>query len=633
VPQGDHLAAFNVAPIAPTRKGYSAYDNKVVSIDTVLDAIMSAWSDRREAAAKKDERRLLRATVAFDANNDGVLDFREFRKLIQRAEIAPSRVEMLSLYEETLARSLSIRKEVVALETVGRGVMSSAGFSADLPDAIDPQAFAEVVARRTRTSPPEFYTPHSKTLSTPTAAGSESFASKSHNRLYAEGAPSAAANSRLATPAAELTSQGLIRLDQNAVVVDKGRGSGAAADPILDAAEIELVVGTLASNFLFSSMSEKERKELVLGMERHESPPNTRLIDQGDSADYFYVLVAGTAEARVRDQSDAPESESVRDMATRLLGASGASKKDVSERRVMIYNAATVESRCFGELALLHSKPRAASIVCMSACIIYALSRRLFRATLRRSSYSLDLANALRKVPIFGGAAGAGAAAGVPDAPAAVHVPTWGGEEAGAAGEDEGGARGEEGGGREVGSGSELLAGSAALAELPASAMQRLSDTFVERSFEDGETLCIEGQPADAMYVLLSGFARVSQAHGGQQMELPGHLTESAVFGERMLSRSGFYTAAVTAVGYLRCAWLSRDVFEAALSESTVEAIYNTTPPTRVEMDSEWAVMGLRRYRLTNAPSTPAASADRKAPSGRRSAKKASGGGKTVSGR
>ena len=60
-------------------------------------------------------------------------------------------------------------------------------------------------------------------------------------------------------------------------------------DPETDADEIARVVDSLARNFLFASLESTERIALVQSMERSEHQPGTRLINQGDLGDYFYV--------------------------------------------------------------------------------------------------------------------------------------------------------------------------------------------------------------------------------------------------------------------------------------------------------------------------------------------------------
>ena len=58
-------------------------------------------------------------------------------------------------------------------------------------------------------------------------------------------------------------------------------------------------------------------------------------------------------------------------------------------------------------------------------------------------------------------------------------------------------------------------------------------------------------------------------------------------------------------MGYLRCAYLSREAMESALQGPSLERLYSCAPLSRQQMNREWAVVGLRRYRLSSPPPTP----------------------------
>ena len=150
---------------------------KLVRLDTVLELAMHAWTARRDEQVAADELQLLTLCRAVDENDDGVLDFNEFKQLVSRAALTTSRDQLIPLYEQALARSHVLRQE--ALDREAARLRTSAGtappskvelkavasgnfanrFKASLPDAVDPAAFAEMVARNTRTAPDGFLDP------------------------------------------------------------------------------------------------------------------------------------------------------------------------------------------------------------------------------------------------------------------------------------------------------------------------------------------------------------------------------------------------------------------------------------------------------------------------------------------
>ena len=217
-----------------------------------------------------------------------------------------------------------------------------------IPDAIDPAAFAEVVAQRTRSVPPGFYAPVVEQQSGPSVEASKngSFV-KWHGSFVKGDSPSM-------------------------------RSDGGAEQAEVVAAEVEAVVTTLASHLLFSSMERESLGELVRQMLRIEQPEGGRLIAQGEHGDYFYVLVSGHADALVSTTGGAG-------------GGAGANEAAGNEIVVASYQSHSIDHRAFGERALLQAVPRQASVVLRTPCILYAMSRRLFRSAQRaRALEELD---------------------------------------------------------------------------------------------------------------------------------------------------------------------------------------------------------------------------------------------------
>jgi cAMP-dependent protein kinase regulator len=101
--------------------------------------------------------------------------------------------------------------------------------------------------------------------------------------------------------------------------------------PVIDktAEEHAEISGAMASNFIFSGLDEDQRGVLVGAMERRAFSAGETIIRQGDDGDYFYLQASGTCHVLVDGQ---------------LV-------------------LTTTAGKSFGELALIHSAPRAASVV------------------------------------------------------------------------------------------------------------------------------------------------------------------------------------------------------------------------------------------------------------------------------
>ena len=114
-----------------------------------------------------DPRKALASLIAGTGNataddGDGALDFNEFKSTVLATACTPSE-ELLPLYEEALAKTKEHRERAVKMEAaprIGSTILSANSRQAlYLPVAVDPTAFAEVVARKTCLSPPDFKLP------------------------------------------------------------------------------------------------------------------------------------------------------------------------------------------------------------------------------------------------------------------------------------------------------------------------------------------------------------------------------------------------------------------------------------------------------------------------------------------
>mmetsp|Transcript_17079 Transcript_17079/g.33429 ORF Transcript_17079/g.33429 Transcript_17079/m.33429 type:complete len:380 (-) Transcript_17079:131-1270(-) len=133
--------------------------------------------------------------------------------------------------------------------------------------------------------------------------------------------------------------------------------------------ERERIERSVEDNFLFATLDNDQRNQVLGAMIEKRASKNKVIIEQGSAGDFFYVLDSGTADVFVNE--------------TKVLSYSGGSS--------------------FGELALMYNCPRAATVKATSDCVLWALDRQTFRHILsvnqsaKRSKYE----DFLKSCPLF----------------------------------------------------------------------------------------------------------------------------------------------------------------------------------------------------------------------------------------
>jgi CRP-like cAMP-binding protein len=119
------------------------------------------------------------------------------------------------------------------------------------------------------------------------------------------------------------------------------------------AASRSFLAEALGAHYLFENLSEIEVDKIIDCMSPLSQGSDTVIIQEGEEGDLFYCLEAGEADALV---------EGVGKVAHYSRGG------------------------CFGELALMYSSPRAASVISRSHCSLWTLDLKTFRSILANSS-------------------------------------------------------------------------------------------------------------------------------------------------------------------------------------------------------------------------------------------------------
>jgi len=90
------------------------------------------------------------------------------------------------------------------------------------------------------------------------------------------------------------------------------------------------------------------------------------------------------------------------------------------------------------------------------------------------------------------------------------------------------------------------------LAELTPTDLQRIAAIASEQGFEDGETVCEQGEPGDEMYIIVSGEVRIVVHNEAQEENEVARRGAGDVVGEMAIISGEPRSATVTAVGEVR---------------------------------------------------------------------------------
>ncbi len=109
------------------------------------------------------------------------------------------------------------------------------------------------------------------------------------------------------------------------------------------AKELTAIKTAIRSNFLFQYLDEQQRNDVFSVMKKVQVSSGHVVITQGDDGDTFFVVESGEFDVWVIKDGSKMDPSDVKKGALKVLTYKG--------------------SACFGELALMHNKPRAASVV------------------------------------------------------------------------------------------------------------------------------------------------------------------------------------------------------------------------------------------------------------------------------
>jgi cAMP-dependent protein kinase regulator len=246
--------------------------------------------------------------------------------------------------------------------------------------------------------------------------------------------------------------------------------------PVFDKseAEVELIKKALKKNFFFDDMLPAELNTFILAFEPFEISKGMAIIYQGEAGDYFYVVSEGVVSFEMNGN---------------IVGMAGAGNS-------------------FGELALLYTCPRAATVYAAAErTSFFRVDQRTFRSMLQKQTKKSE---ALKL---------------------------------------------------------KLLRSVDFLKELDESDIKRLADALTPRTFEEEDVLVRKGEEGDAFYILQEGEMKVSDISVGNSNFDDVILRTGDYFGERALATDEPRAATVTALTEGVAFSIDRMTFEKVLGK------------------------------------------------------------------
>lgn len=133
------------------------------------------------------------------------------------------------------------------------------------------------------------------------------------------------------------------------------------------AEQIQRLRTAVSNNFLFSSLDDDSFQTILNALQEKPIPaPNIKIISQGDSGDFFYVVENGEFEVYIHPSGSVQPGPDGMGSKVATIGPGGG----------------------FGELALMYDAPRAATVVSASkGGLLWQLDRTTFRRILMDSSF------------------------------------------------------------------------------------------------------------------------------------------------------------------------------------------------------------------------------------------------------
>ena len=255
------------------------------------------------------------------------------------------------------------------------------------------------------------------------------------------------------------------------------------------------IAAALKHNFVFSALSERELKTIIDAFEKIDVASGDAVITQGEQGDYFYVIKKGNVHYEVDGKS---------------VGKAKAGQS-------------------FGELALLYTSPRAATVIADEDCVLYRVDQKTFRYIMQ--SQTVQTENAKK----------------------------------------------------------ELLEGVTFLQDLDPSDIEKLITALTPRKFIAGENIVRKGEQGETFYVIQEGKVIVSDISIGKTAYEDQVLGVGEYFGERALITKEPRSANVTGRTKGILLAIDRETFETLIGNLT-QLVLKSQDKRKLVSLSDWKV-------------------------------------------
>ena len=266
------------------------------------------------------------------------------------------------------------------------------------------------------------------------------------------------------------------------------------------ASDVATIASACEGIAIFDSLRAEDRDALFRAMYRLEYAAGEAVVRQGEEGFNFYVVVAGSAAVTVHRDGGERHRE----------GAEGADHHDNSDEEEEEVRTLW-PGDTFGEVALLHSVPRTATVRCgPKATTVWALDRETFKRTLKRGAFQRREAY------------------------------------------------------------ERLLGGVKTLERLDEYDRKRLADAVVPCAFARGHAICVRGRAEGAKFHIIERGECTVELVGGKEIN---RLKPGDYFGEMAALQGAEPTATVVALTGVQTLSLDRDAFVRMLGPDVIDAM------------------------------------------------------------
>lgn len=238
--------------------------------------------------------------------------------------------------------------------------------------------------------------------------------------------------------------------------------------------DVETIKKSIKANFLFEQLSKADLEILVQAFEKVRVHVGEEVIKQGEAGDYFYIIGKGQVSFLVNEK---------------VVGSASAGKS-------------------FGELALLYTSPRAATVIADSnPTHLYRVDQKSFRYIMQTKAQETE------------------------------------------------------------GEKMKLLQKIAFLKDFAKPDLERLCNCMVLRKFKVNEVIVTKGEEGNSFYILKDGSVKITEIEAGGKKFDDVTLQHGGYFGERALITSEPRAANVIGKAEGSCFVIDRDTFEKVLGK------------------------------------------------------------------